>query len=365
MSTLELRSLKNTVESELKKCSNVFIIGHNGPDFDSIGACIGLFELAEHYHKDAYIIVNDSAVSMEPGVKKIIDENRDKYFFITNEQFLKLKDNKSLLITTDVNKDYLVSVKDYLDEMNSIVIIDHHIEDEHTIKTDKKFIMTDSSSACELVTRLLCFARVKFSVEAANYLLAGISLDTKRFKQNTSSKTHDVAEKLINNGADIDTVNNLFLEEFDSFCSISNLIINGTTIRKYSEDLLSPIQVSFTLDRNHPTKIYAKEVYAKAADKMMKFEGIDAAFALGLVEDDVIHISARSGKKVNVGAIMKAMEGQCGGTNQTAGGRVNSDDIFEVEKELMDKVILGISSEESIIEEPPIIKKKQIIRHNK
>ena len=364
MSTLEFKNFKNTVESEIKKSSGVFIIGHNAPDFDSIGACIGLYALARHYHKKAYIIVNDLSTSMEPGVKRIIDENRDKFVFINNEQFLKLKNAKSLLITTDVNKDYLVSVKDYLDEMNSIIVIDHHGEDEHTIKTDKKFIMQDASSACEIIGRLLTSLKVKYSSEVANYLLAGICLDTKRFKQNTTSKTHDIAEHLIDKGADIDYVNRLFFEDFESFCRISNLIINGTTIRKYSDDLLSPIQVSFTLDRNHPKEIYNKEDYAKAADRMMKFEGIDAAFALGLVDEDIIHISARSGKKVNVGRIMQAMEGQCGGTNQAAGGRVNESDVFKVEEELMNKVILGISDKEQVIEEPPVIKKKQIKRQN-
>ena len=365
MSIIEFKNFKNLLESEIKKSSNVFIIGHNGPDFDSIGACIGLATLVEHFRKDAYIIVNDKIIKMEPGVKKIIDDNRDQYSFITNEEFLKLKDSKSLLITTDVNKDYLVSVTDYLDEMNSIVVIDHHAEDEHTIKTSKKYITDEASSASEIVSWLLNVFRVKYSPEVANYLLAGICLDTKRFKQNTTSKTHDIAEHLIDKGADIDYVNRLFFEDFESFCRISNLIINGTTIRKYSDDLLSPIQVSFTLDRNHPKEIYNKEDYAKAADRMMKFEGIDGAFALGLVEDDVVHVSARGGKKINVGKIMEAMDGQCGGSNQMAGGRIKTDDIFKVEEELMEKVILGISSEETIIEEPPVIKKKQIKRFNK
>ncbi len=365
MSILEFKNFKNLLESEIKKSSNVFIIGHNGPDFDSIGACIGLATLVESFHKKAYIIVNDKVIKMEPGVKKIIDDNKDQFDFITNEEFLKLKNSKSLLITTDVNKDYLISVTDYLDEMNSVVVIDHHAEDEHTIKTDKKYITDEASSASEIVSWLLNSMRVKYSADVANYLLAGICLDTKRFKQNTTSKTHDIAEHLIDKGADIDYVNTLFFEDFESFCRISNLIINGTIIRKYSDDLLSPIQVSFTLNRNQPNVIMGKEDYAKAADRMMKFKGIDAAFALGLVEDSVVHISARGSKKVNVLKIMEAMGEQCGGKNPLeAGGRIQTSDVFEVEEKLMEKVLLGISSEEPIIEEPPVIKKKQIRKFN-
>ena len=360
MSALDIKKYKDMLEHEIRNSSNVFIVGHNNPDFDSIGSCAGLYTMANKIGKKAYIIVDDDDTKIESGVKRILDENNSNFTFIKKSDFEKLKDKNSLLIVTDCNKDYSVSVKDYLNEMKSIVIIDHHGQDEQTIKTDKKIILEDASSACEIVARLLGLMKIKYSSDVANFLLAGINLDTKRFKQNTTSKTHDVAEKLIDQGADIDYVNNLFLEEFESFCRISNLIINGTNIIKYSDDLLSPIQVSFTLNRNNPKEIYAIEDYAKAADRMMKFNGVDAAFTLGYVDSNNIHISARSGKKVNVGHIMQAMEGQCGGNCQSAGGIIESDDIFKVEQELMDRVGLGLSDEEDIIEEPPVIKSKQI-----
>ncbi len=357
MSSHDLKELKSIIESEISKSSIVFITGHTSPDFDSIGACIGLQVLTDALGKKSYIIVDDEESKIEPGVKKIIDENREKFHIITNKEFKELYNPKATLIVADVNKDYMISVKDYLDAFRRIIVIDHHAEDENTIQTPYRFINLETSSACELVARLLTSFHIKYSANVANYLLAGISLDTKRFKHNTTSKTHDVAEKLIDNGADIDYVNNLFLEEFESYCRISNLIINGTIIKKYSESL-APIQVSFTLNRNNPRQIYLKEDYAKAADRMMKFKGLDAAFALGFVDEDTIHISARGGKKVNVGKIMQEMQG--GGNAQSAGGRIKSQDIFAVEQELMDKVSLGFSEEEDIIEEPPIIKLKQI-----
>lgn len=356
----DIKGLKRILEADIKKSSNVFIIGHNSPDFDSIGSCIGLSMIAKTFKKPTYIIVNDEDAKIEPGVKKIIDDNKEDFNIIKNNEFLNKKNNNSLLIVTDVNKDYMVSVKDYLEDINNIIVIDHHMKDEKTIKNSKKFISLNSSSACEIVTRLLGYFRIKYSTEIANYLLAGISLDTKRFKHNTTAKTHDVAEKLIDHGADIDYVNKLFLEEFESYCKISNLIINGTIIKKYSENLLSPIQVSFTLNRNQPKAIYLKEDYAKAADRMMKFNGIDAAFTLGYVDEKTIHISARSGKRVDVGKIMEEVYG--GGNAQNAGGRVESDNIFEIEEELMNKVYLGISDKEDIIDEPPVIKIKQIKR---
>ena len=359
-----IKELKSKLDSDLKKCSTVFIVGHNGPDFDAIGSAIGLGVYAKSFiHKNnnncnVYIIVDDDPFKLEPGVKKIIDSSRKDFIFINKREYLKMKDKKSLLIVTDCNKKNLISIGDSLDGLYDIVIIDHHLEDENTIQSDSKYISTEASSASEIVSRLLTISKTNYSKDVANALLSGISLDTKRFKVNTTDKTHDVAEKLIKNGADIDYVNNLFLEEFESYCRISNLIINGTIIKKYSESLLSPIQVSFTLNRNHPEQIYIKEDYAKAADRMMKFNGMDASFTLGYVEPGIVHISARSGKRVNVGNIMEAMGG--GGTAQTAGGRIETDDIFALEEELMQKVPYGLPEEADVIEEPPTIKVKQI-----
>ena len=332
MSIQEYKNLKETLELEIKKSSNVFIVGHNSPDFDSIGSAIGLYRIVYELGKKAYIIVDDNELMIESGVKRVLEEYDEEYRFIKKKDIEKHQTKKSMLIVTDTNKKNMISVGDKLDTFRNVIVIDHHLE-------------------------------IKCGPKVANALYAGISLDTKRFKQNTTSITHDVAEKLINNGADIDYVYSLFSEEFDSFCRFTNLIISGTNIKKYSKDLLAPIQVSFTLNRNNPHEIYLKEDCAKAADQMMKFYGIDAAIALGYVDENNVHISARSNKKVNVAKIMDAIGG--GGTPTAAGCRKETDDILGLEKQIMRKVKLGISEEEEIYEEPKLVKTKQIKKNKK
>ena len=354
----QIKELACKLQKEIEESSKIFIVGHNGPDFDAIGSAIGLQALATHLGRDAYIVVDEEDAKLEPGVKKIIDENKEEFHIIKKADFMGLVDENSLLIATDVNKSTMISLGDSLDKVRHTIVIDHHSEDDNTIETEDKFISQEVSSASEVVARILYLLKVPYTQSIANYLLAGISLDTKRFRQNTTDKTHEVAEKLIKNGANIDYVNNLFLEEFESFCRISDLIVHGTVIKKYSLSLLAPIQVSFSLNREKPTQVYLKEDYAKAADRMMKFDGIDAAFTLGFVEDGNIHISARSGKRVNVGEIMKEMGG--GGNSQSAGGRIESKDLLDVERKLMLSVPKGIPEEEDIATEPPIIKMKQI-----
>lgn len=363
MGISDLKSLKERLENEIKESSRVFVVGHNSPDFDSIGSAIGISEIVKSFGKECYIVVDDDTEKIEPGVRKIINDSKNNHNFCSKQFFLAITDKDSLLVVTDVNKRSMISVGDSLDKVKNVIVIDHHNENEDTIETNDLYISKDTSSASESVARLLGLFKIQYSSEVANYLLAGICLDTKRFKQNTTSKTHDVAEMLIYKGADINFVNNLFLEEFESFCRISNLIINGTVIKKYTDSLFTPLQVSFTLNRNNPHEIYLKEDYAKAADKMMKFNGIDASFALGYVDENTIHISARGGKKVDVGEIMKAMSG--GGNFQSAGARIVSEDIIKVEEELMSKIYLGVSNKEEISKKPQIVKLKQLKKQKK
>ena len=45
--TNKLRRLKETLVNNMEKSSQVFIVGHNNPDYDSIGAALGVATLAK------------------------------------------------------------------------------------------------------------------------------------------------------------------------------------------------------------------------------------------------------------------------------------------------------------------------------
>lgn len=336
-----LKKFKEQLELAIVDSSEVFIVGHNEPDFDSIASSIGIATLVKSLDKKAYIIVDDDPASIEPGVKKIISEIQDEFNIITLEQFKELKKEDSLLIMTDVNKHYMVSVKDYINQFKKIIVIDHHDITNETVQTDTKYITTKVSSASEVIAQLLNFTHIKYPKKVASFLLAGIVLDTQRFKRKTTSRTYDVSEKLMNKGADPDYVNDLFLEEFEAYCKINNLIVNGTIFKQYMDtNAVLPLQVSFTLNREKPTTVYKRDELAKATDRMRKFRN-DAAFTLGYTTDGLVTISARSGKNINVGKILSELPrigGNGGGDPERAGGKVKSDDILKTEEQLMEIV---------------------------
>ena len=46
----DIKKLKEILELGIKNSSNVFVVGHNNPDFDSIGSSIGLARLVKEYN---------------------------------------------------------------------------------------------------------------------------------------------------------------------------------------------------------------------------------------------------------------------------------------------------------------------------
>lgn len=360
MAITDIRKLKDILELEITNSSNVFIVGHNNPDFDAIGSSIGLACLSNYYGKDSYIIVEETANTLQPSVKKMIDMYKKDYHFIKKKDISKLIDDNSILLVTDVNKSDMISVGNRLNDFKSIIILDHHSGNDNTIDTDYIFINSNVSSASEIVARILIALKAKYSDKVANALLAGIELDTKRFQYNDFPSTYDTAEKLIKNGAKAEEVRSWFLEDFDSYCRISNLIINGTVIKEYGKSLIAPINASFTLNRNNPKTIYHSEDCAKAAVQMISFKGVDAAFALGYINETEIYISARGNSKVDVAKIMDKLGG--GGNPQCAAAKLESEDIFDVEKALMRRIKYGLTPDVEISNNPKVIKEKRIKR---
>lgn len=328
--------LKKTIEKLIETSSNVFIVGHNEPDFDAIGSAIGLQVLSNYLNKKSYIVIDD--IILESGVKRIIDSNRDKYSFINKNECLNLLDKKSLLILTDVNANYMISLKNDLDKFNNILIIDHHKESNDTVKTDYRFIDINKSSSSEIVANLLSnYKRLAINQRTANYLLSGIVLDTHRFRKNTKVETLNAARYLMNNGAQNDYVEDLFLTEFEDDKKISDLVFSNTIFRQFSSSNLQDKNIAFVLNREEPKTIYKRESLAKAADKLMKYK-VDASFALGYINKETVSVSGRSRSDIDVADILSSIENVQGGGNPTsAGAKANNLDPQELEKIIINK----------------------------
>ena len=327
------KNLKLILSSVINGSEKIFITGHMGVDFDSIGASMGVACLAEDLGKEAYIIIEDEDFELEPGVKRLLDENkRTKEFKIIRlEEFKALLGTEDSLVIVDANKKYQVCVQAQLEHFQHIVVVDHHEPDSYTIKTPFAIINPDISSSSEQIAKVLQCMKVRYGSLAANAMLAGIG----RYKKNTTSETHDAAEKLILHGASTKFVNKLFLAEFETDKKVSNLVYNGSLFENYERGLFEKTRIAFTLNRANPNEIYRKEELAKAADKLLDYD-VDVSFATGYVKPGIVSISARSLGDVDVGKIMGMFNG--GGNPRSAATKINTDDITIVEASLRSQV---------------------------
>ena len=396
----QIELLRDVLLKNIANASQVFIVGHNTPDYDAIGSALGVATIASELDTKAYIVVNDLAQELDSGVAKIIEDTKDDYHFINLEEFQALANKNSLLITVDVNKKYLTSVQEDLDKVGKIMIIDHHQETDQTIVADYKHIderasstceivaqllqnlEINSSSTCEIVAQLLQNLEINYSEEMANYLYAGIVLDTKSFQKNTTATTHDTAEKLYARGASYEVVSRWRVANYEEDKKINNLIfgsniireigpsetteitINNNSIRVYTNILGAP-QVSFAINRITPHEIYRRDLLARAADKIVA-KYAEVAVVMGYVDEETVGICARSKGNLNVGNLLEVFEEKdytyfpqetppkspvCGGGGgqQIAGGSVTTSNIFALEELLMEKLSEMKVDEENIV----------------
>lgn len=327
-----LKGFKVELDKIINDSSQVFLVPHLGADFDAIASCIGMSLIVRKLRKRCYIIFDEDPVKIEPGVKKIVDDMKEYINIIPLSKFDLVKTDNDLLITLDVNKGNLICCEKKLSLFKDIVVIDHHKIDEATIKSSLSFIDISVSSVSEVMVELLCLYSIRYDNRIANYLLAGIYLDTNRFTKNVSSKTMRLVSKLLNRGANLTNVNELFEEDFVSDRKVQGLVSKANFFTYTIATCIADDSITYT-----------KEELAKVADYLLKYK-VDAAFSVGFIDEELISISARSKGKIDVGEIMKEMGG--GGNIYSAATKIEIDNISNVSNKLVRKIKPSFYQEE-------------------
>lgn len=321
---MNLKELKNTLDTKINESKQVFITSHNiannDLDFDAISSMIGMYLIVQKFDKPVYLLIEEVPTKIEPGVKKIINEIKASINIINIDKYNKLKSNNDILIILDTNKLNLINCASYLDNFKEIILIDHHSEDKMTINTLNKYIDTNISSISEIITELLVLYKVKYTPTIANYLLAGIYLDTNKYTRNCSARTMRNVTRLLDKGAEINKVNEYYEEDYLSDRKVQDLVSKANFLT-YS------IAICIADD----TVMYTKEELAKVADYLLRYKA-DATFAAGYIDDTIISISARSKGNIDVGDIMEKLNG--GGNNYSAATKITNENIEEVTKKL-------------------------------
>ncbi len=313
---MDIKNLKLNMEQRVLGAKRVVIVPHNRIDFDAIGSALGLAAIVKKMNGVPLIVVNDNIKEMQRGIQIIMNDVSKDYEIVSRDKYLEMREDDDVYILTDVNKRGMVSIGDVITDPEKILIIDHHNMDDSTIPSEATFVDEHVSSASEIVARLMCMFKCKSTPEIANYLLAGIYLDTNHMSKNISNDTFLAASKLAGMGANINRVNDLFLEDFTSDRRVQDLVNRVEIVTYTIATILADEGITYT-----------QEELAKAADYVLKY-GVDASFAVGNIGDGVVQVSARSPENINVGEVMKELGG--GGNQASGAAKVPDSNVEEV-----------------------------------
>ena len=325
----------------VSSASNILVMGHKNPDFDSIGACIGITTLIRHNFKDkdVRIVIDKNSDNFITSTSRLSALAEYKDTFIDGVSALEYNNSGTLLIIVDANNMQIVESPELASNCFNTVILDHHIKkDGAEVECSCLYIDPSASSACEMIAELLEDQLPPDSTfkEEANIMLAGIMLDTHNFTRTVGNRTFAAALYLRNAGADPEFARTFFKEGIDEYLSAAQF---GSQAKIYRDRIA--ITCATDIESGN-----SRVLAAKAADKLLTVKNVSAAFALVTVGDDV-HISARSDGSINVQLIVETLGG--GGHFDMAGVAIKEVSMQEAEKLLTDAIdayLNGLSAKE-------------------
>jgi len=332
-SSVRARVVSNELIMHMSRSSNVIIMGHKYPDYDSIASCAGLARIAMFCGVDVNIVTDLSDENVKRCMSFFAESEEFDRVFVNPDEGLDLMQTGTLVILSDVNNLSIVEDRDIVEAAKYFAVVDHHRKQaEYAREPLLEYIEPKASSASELVCEMLeqILPEGTLPVSEAQLLLAGIMLDTKQFSRMTGTRTYGAALYLHDCGAEPQAVQELFKTGLDDYQKEARFRSNVVIYRG---------MMAITLCEAEKGDAADKIIAAKAAEGLIGVRGVKAAFAVTTV-GDTMHISARSTGEVNVQLILEKLRG--GGHFDTAGAQlkgVSAEDAVKMLKTAIDEYI--------------------------
>lgn len=317
-----MKDFLNRLLLSAENSSSVMIMSHRHMDLDGFGAALGLYQIIKKYNKKVSILINPE--EQDSSISKAKEKIHTPVCFVTKEEAMKSVTKDTLLLILDVHKKEMLECPSLLDKTSSVVIIDHHIKGDSIIDTASfSYIEENVSSTVEIIVDFLKREGEHISSIFATIMLAGMYIDTNNFNIKTSANTYLAGAYLMENGANNVVKQELFQEDRKNIIRRGKLLKNSHMVNKN--------MIVCMLDKN----VYTGSDLAKIAEELLQFEEVEASFAIGYVEENVVGVSARSLGKIDVEKVMKRLGG--GGHKTDAATRLE-----DVSLNKCHEILLGV-----------------------
>ena len=277
--TIVSRVTGELLESKIASASNVLIMGHSNPDFDSVGSCVGMARFAMSVKQSAgragkvNVVADKNADAFTVCYEQLEPMGDYRDVFIGREVAKDLVNPDTLLIICDVNNPRIYEAPELVHMVRDVAVVDHHrLAEALPFNAFLQYVEATKSSASEIVAEILYYSKFgeMLHKEEAEVLLAGIMLDTQNFTRNAGAQTFEITRYLYSRGAHTGVVREFFNESLDE------LLLTGefeSKARIYRGDVAI---TWMTLDR--PASSEDRVIAAKVADNLLKVKGVKASF---------------------------------------------------------------------------------------
>ncbi|MBN2504034.1 MAG: 50S ribosomal protein L9 [Bacilli bacterium] len=304
---------------------HVLIMPHKSTDVDALGAAIGVLEMALSQKRDAKIVLDFEAIDLT--CQKVVNMLNREYiklmeYFIDPEEALDTITSETLLFVVDHHSPSQSNAPKLLEKTKKVVVIDHHRRIDNLLNDVKLTYMEPyASSSVELVIELVELYNHEVNIDPfeATVMLAGMMIDTNNFTYRTGVRTFEAAALLKRFGADPFKARLILRESLDHIKTKSNLVNQAQIINN-----------RFAIAKLSPDIKTDRVQLAKTADELLEIDNIDAAFAIGSIDNGTIAISARSIDKFNVSLIMEQFGG--GGHLNNAAAQIEGGSVEDIAK---------------------------------
>ncbi len=331
---VKAEALKEYIEGR----ENVVVMGHALADIDAVGAAVGIYRIAKSLQKRAYIVLSTITSSVAPFVDAFkADPEYEEDMFISGAKAKEIVNNDTLLVVVDVNKPGRTDTKELLELTKTIVVLDHHRQEEEKIDDAVlSYIEPYASSACEMVAEVIQYVGndLKLRTLEAEAMYSGIKVDTNDFIINAGVRTFEAAAYLRRSGVDVPKIRKIFRSNIKECKARAEALSNAEIFR---DSFAMAVLDGEGLDT--PT-----EVAAQTANELLMIEGVKGSFVFSEFEGKV-YISARSIDELNVQVIMEKIGG---GGHQTAAGTQLENTTIQEAKETVKNLLEGMIENKEI-----------------
>lgn len=301
------------------KC--IAIASHIAPDGDNVGAVLACAAFLDSIGKIVSVIKTDDIpdyLQFLPGLSRYkdpYDTNLPYDLFIA----LDCADRKRLGIAEAI----------FLSARNTLQL-DHHKTNPGYAEIN--LIEAEASSTCEVLYELITEMECPVTAEMATVLYAGIGMDTGRFLySNTSKRTLEIVEELIDTGFDRMSVNQKLWQS--KTLSSAKLYMNAlSNVKFFENNTVAGACVTLHMAKECGTGVEDTE---DIVHFIRDIEDVRVAYLIKEKKDGIFKVSLRSKNDVDVSKIAQCFGG---GGHARASGLTFHGEREELESRLLAEI---------------------------